>query len=243
MPKAASANIAHTAVTDHRIVRRPTAAKATDAALPPGELPITPMAGHDPRGPGEAEVNRDLGIALSVRVRRQPEERFAAEARERLRQATERHPRDVAAWEALAQLSLAQGEWSDGLSAAEAAVAVGPDREVALAVAADAAFRMGRLDRARDYAARAVAANPGAPDNRVRLAQALAESGRYAEGESEARAALAMCPNHPWARAHLAVCLYQQGRAPEALAELDRAAALDPRQGPALRQWFEGRTR
>jgi predicted Zn-dependent protease len=129
------------------------------------------------------------------------------------------------------------------LQAAEAAVAVAPDRELALSTAASMAVGAGQLDQAGDYARRAIAANPGDPENHLRLAQALTEGGQWAEAEAELRTLLAMSPNPATGRATLGLALHRQGKVREAYAELDRAVAIDPRQGPALRQWFANLTR
>jgi Flp pilus assembly protein TadD len=244
MPKAASANIAHTAVTDHRILRRPAPGKGPSDALSPGELPIALLPGHGRHGPGEAEVERDFGIALATLARTQPAGPGVGwEAVQRLRAATDRHPTDAAAWEALALTLSGQGDVTGALQAAEAAVAVAPDRELALSTAASMAVGAGQLDQAGDYARRAIAANPGDPENHLRLAQALTEGGQWAEAEAELRTLLAMSPNHATGRATLGLALHRQGKVREAYAELDRAVAIDPRQGPALRQWFANLTR
>ena len=52
-----------------------------------------------------------------------------------------------------------------------------------------------------------------------------------------------MSPNHATGRATLGLALHRQGKVREAYAELDRAVAIDPRQGPALHQWFANLTR
>ena len=140
MPKAASTSIAHTAVTDHRILRRPLPATDTPKVLPAGEMPIQTLAGYGRHGPDQAERERDLGIALA-NIARDPrgDSTTGSEAIKLLRNATARHPNDAVAWETLAAVLIAQGEWSAALRAAESAVAVAPERETALATAAEAA--------------------------------------------------------------------------------------------------------
>jgi hypothetical protein len=240
MPKAGSSTIAHTAVTDHRILRRPGPDSRPKEPVQPGDLPITVM-GRPPAWPTEPEEIRDTAVALA----RQPELAAAllAPVADRLREATDRHPRDVEAWEALSSIRLAQGNANEALTAAERALAVRPEREAALARAADAAVRAGKPDVARGYAERAVAANPGDPDHRLRLAAALFDEGKTAEAQAALEALLAMTPNHPQARAALAACLYKVGRTREALAELDRAAGINPPDGPGLRRWFSAHVR
>jgi hypothetical protein len=244
MPKAASANIAHTAVTDHRVMRRELPAKDAKGSLPPGEMPIDTLAGHGKRGPSEAERDRDLGIALSRVVGSgKGDATIVRAAGQLLRQATERHRDDADAWEALALMLLALREWAEALRAAEAAVAASPNGEMYLATAAEAALRDRRLDLARDFARRAIDANPGNADNRLLLASALLDGEKYVEAEAELRLLLKLAPNHAQGRTELAASLHRQGRAREALVELDLALLVDPRQAAGLRELFNSRTR
>ena len=225
MPPANSSNIVHTAITDHRILRRPDAGAAPKGTVPAGELPLTTLAGPA-RWPDDEERARDLAVALARRPRLS--EALARPVAERLQAATERHPGDVEAWEELAAVQLVLGQLVEAVAAADAAAEARPERERALARATEVALRTGKADRAREYAARAVAANPGDPENRLRLANALILGGRPADAEVELRTLLAATPNHPWAGAALAVCWYKQGRVPDALAELDREARINP---------------
>lgn len=244
MPKAASANIVHTAVTDHRVLRRELPATTAKLSLPTGEKPIGTMAGYGKRGPSEDERERDFGIALSrVVVSGKGDPTIARDAVQLLRQATERHRRDADAWDALAKLLFSQGELTESMRAAEAAVAASPSGEVYLATAAQVALRARRLDAARDFAQRAIDANPGNADNRLLLASALIESEKYADAELELRKLLQLAPNHAFARGELAACLHKQGRARIALTELDLAMSIDPRQAALLRDTFEKRIR
>jgi len=244
MQKAASANIAHTAVTDHRILRRPAPSKPADKSLPAGELPILIPPGHPQYGLDAAERARDLGVGLSRRTRTPSDGAdLDNEAVRLLREATARHPDDADAWEALAHVLIGQGEWGQAFQAAQSAVAAGPDRETALLLAADAGIRAYWPERAVEYARRAVEINPGSPANHFQLGWALIEVERYEEAATELRAALKIAPNHAVARAFLAVCLHKLGRARDARVELDRAMAVVPEQGLALREMFMRQTR
>ncbi|HKB03411.1 MAG TPA: tetratricopeptide repeat protein [Gemmataceae bacterium] len=246
MPKAASANIAHTAVTDHRVPRVPPPPKTGKGSLPPGELPIDTLAGHGKRGPDQAELSRDLGLALAAKIREhfnREDAPLTVEAIKQLTAATDRHPSDAAAWQGLAIVRAARSEWADSLKAAERGLAARPDQETLLELASDAAFQMRKLDAAADYTRRAMSVNPANPDHRVRLAEVLIEESKYVDAAAELRDLLTGCPNHAMARAWLAVCLYQQGQGREALAEVDRAARINPARSDAIRTWFRGRTR
>src|SRR5581483_7673756 len=97
MPKAGSANIAHAAVTDHRIPRRPGSA-ANQPAAGGGSTPLIPFR-PGPHAP--------------------PRVRAVAVAEERLRGAVRRDPKDVDAWLALAALQTARRDPAEGLKVAE----------------------------------------------------------------------------------------------------------------------------
>ena len=240
MPRANSSNVAHTAITDHRIRRRPAAGGAPKGVVPPGELPLTTLS-SPARWPDDEERARDLAVALARQPQLPPP--LARQVADRLQAVTARHPGDVEGWEELAAMRMVLRQPAEALAAAEAAVAARPDRERALARAAEVALGAGRADRAREFAAQAVIANPGDPENRLRLSRALILGGLFADAEAELQTLLAATPNHPWARAALAVCWYKQGRVPEALAELARGASINPAEAPEIRNWFSGQMR
>ncbi len=103
MPRYATSNIAHTAVTDHRVPRRPGAA---EARRPPrtGGLPVMNFR-QDELVPEDADAARDLGVAL-VQLARQPgplRERLPPVAAPLLEAAVRSAPGDVLAWEARAE--------------------------------------------------------------------------------------------------------------------------------------------
>lgn len=240
MPRAGSSNIVHTAVTDHRILRRPDPGPAVKGTIPAGELPLTTFGGAAV-WPADPERERDLAVAFSRLPQGSAD--TARPAADRLQTFVARHRGDVEAWEALAAFRLTLGDTGEALKAAERAVAARPDRERALAQAAECALRAGQADRAEEFARKARGLNPGDPEHRYRLVVALIDLGRFADAEAEVQGLLAITPNHPPARAALAVCGFKLGRVREARAELDRAAALNPADGPDLRNWFSARTR
>ncbi|HKB05081.1 MAG TPA: tetratricopeptide repeat protein [Gemmataceae bacterium] len=244
MPKAPSTGVGHVAVSDHRVPRWPGAPKAVTHTLGAGELPIRLFTGEGRRAPEAAEVDRDLGIALARQwAEKSGDSAQAAAAADRLVAATARHPGDVDAWEALGRLRLGRGEFADARRAAEAVLAVRPDRCTALGLAAEAALGEGSADAAREFARKALEGDPANPQARLRFGIALAAGGAYAEAEVELQAVVTDVPNHPQAHAHLAVCLQHLGRDRVAQTELERAITLDPRRAADLRAWFRDRTR
>jgi predicted CXXCH cytochrome family protein len=240
MPKAASSSIIHTAVTDHRILRRPDPGPPVKPTVPPGELPLTAF-GTPVGWPSDPERERDLAVILARQQKLSLD--VSRQIAERLKTVTDRHRGDAEAWEGLAAVRLVLGDAPGALQAAEAAVAARPDRERALVQVTEASLRAGKPERAREFARRAMAANPGEPEHRYRLALALMDEGKFADAESELQGILGIVPNYQQARAALAVCWYKQKRVADALAELSRAVAIDPVTGQELQNWFSDRTR
>ncbi len=243
MPDAASSSIAHTAVTDHRILREPAAMSGQPGQLPAGALPLVAgsnAAGQAPSGP---ELERDLGLSLMQFLLAKPGAPSALTEAVliRLTEAVARHPSDAAAWESIGRYRFSQGDWPAALLAAEASVRADPKRESALSLAASVALRRRQFPAAREFAGRASAVNPGAPSHQVLLAEILLESREFAKAEAAARASLKLAANSLDGRLALAVALYQQGQARAALAEVDRAAALDPARAAEIRADFQSR--
>ena len=231
MSRAESANIVHTAVTDHRILRRPVKEEKKKAfSAPTKEIPLMTLPGSGKYGPNELERDRDLGIALAILVDRFPAlgPEVAASAFQRLSAAVERHPSDAAAWESIIRLRIGTSDLPEAIKAAEMAIAHGPNRELTLALAATAALRGRRFLLAREYAQRAVDTNPGAHEHQDLLAKVLIELEHYAEAEAITTAVLKRTPN--FAAAHLtrAVSLFKQGRAREAQEEMASAISINP---------------
>ncbi len=230
MPKAGSANIAHAAVTDHRIPRRPGSA-ANQPAAGGGSTPLIPFR-PGPHAPPREERDRDLGVALGVLAAGPPawlapeRVRAVAVAEERLRAAVRRDPKDVDAWLALAALQTARRDPAEGLKVAEAAAAAAPDSEAALAQLAHAAGAAEDYDLAVRTADRLVEMNPTSADHRVLRAGAYLRRHEWGKAEADCRAALAIFPLHPLARLYLAAARYNQGDAIGARKESDAALGL-----------------
>ena len=238
MPRSASSNIVHAAVTDHRILRRPSPAKPAKPSPPPGELPIV-MLGKPAQWPAEAERARDLAVAISQLTKVSPT--VLRETAERLVRATTDHPADVEAWEALATVRYLLGDPQEAFKAAESAVRLQPKREKALAKAAEMGLNAGQAAKAGEYARQAMRLSPGHPEHRLRLAQAWLDQGDAKRAEQELQVLLATLPNHAMARATLAAALQKQGRGREAMTELDRATAIYPTDNKEIRNWFTAR--
>jgi predicted Zn-dependent protease len=246
MPRTATADVSHTAVTDHRIVRRP----GKVFVVPPDvayELPIRSFHAGSKYGPSPEEHIRDLGIALAYLVRLNKARgvnnpNMLDLATDYLRRSTKRFPSDAIAWEALAVVLGADNQAAESLAAAEKSIAVGPAREPALHHAIMTALRLRDLDKARSYARKAVEINPGNPLSRMMLGLVLTEAHEWKEGAEVLRSALSDMPGHPDGRAALAVCLFHTGDRLGSQTEVDRLVAIAPEQANSWREWVRRRT-
>jgi tetratricopeptide (TPR) repeat protein len=251
MNRAPSTTIAHTAVTDHRILRDPAREPAHQfRPIPLGEVPLlqfkTGTAADDP-----AETERSLGIALSRMVAAIPatqmeiREMVFAMAESRLRDSVKRWPSDVPALEALTEVLGALDRKAEALTVFKSILALAPDREQALVRAVEPAALVGEYDFAAACASKAVELNPTSIDLRLLRARLMMTLKKYAEAEADCRVALRENPTHSTSRVLLAISLHHQGDTRNSQAELTKALSMirDPKHEAALRNWFNSSTR
>jgi predicted CXXCH cytochrome family protein len=241
MPRLGSSDVAHTAVTDHRILRRPDeqGAPAGPLLLEPGTHPLAYF--HTSlTGPGDPEGERDLGLALVELARPYgPAARPVAPiALPYLEGAVRRAPDDVAAWEAKGYALWLDDQGPAALAAFDAALAAAPERERSLTDAAMLATALGRLDAAADYWRRAIAVNPWAASYHGRLARLLAERHDWQGALAECQTALRLNPYDRETRLVLVGCYLRSGSVAQARAEFETHVALHPAGAEALRRWF-----
>ena len=250
MPQAGSSNIAHTSITDHRILRRPTPAPPSKG-LPPGTVPLVHY--HAAAGAANPEVERDLAIALSRLAEKLPpgtptqqtQQILSKLARDRLATSLGTWRGDADAWLAMSLSHAGTGEAGERLAAAERAVRLEPDSEAALIQVAEAALGMERYDRAEEAATKLIALNPRSVDHLLSRATISTVRKRWEKAEEDCRAALRIQPLHPTARLILAVNLHQRGNVEAGKKEFETAIGLatQQQQKSAFREWFLRETR
>jgi Flp pilus assembly protein TadD len=242
LPRLASADIIHVAASDHRVLRKPSpgAADLRPPGPPADNAPLVPFHAERVR-PGDPEAARDLGVALAgiagQAAAGPARDHFGELALPLLEEATRAHPDDVAAWEWLGAARRYTDRPKPALAAYEAALALAPQRERALAEAGMAAGQLGRTDDAVRYWRGAVAVNPRRWRYHYELAQLLSEEDR-AEALRECEAALRLNPASTDTRMVQVACLVDAGRKEEARAAFARLLALKPPREQELRQWF-----
>ncbi len=247
MPRTGSSNIAHASVTDHRILPRPVPPSAP-RGLPPGASPLVAFGGGSPHVP-EAELERDLGVALARQAGRLPPGRIrqlvGEQARDKLTASLVTWRGDADAWAAMSVARDACGDAEERMAAAERAARLAPGSEEALAEVAAAALTLGRFDRAEEAATALVGMNPSSVEYLISRATIFAAQKRWESAEADCRAALRIHPLHPHARLLLAICLHWRGDAAAGQREADTAAGLatDPRQRAAMLERYRRQTR
>jgi Flp pilus assembly protein TadD len=243
MPRYGTADIIHTAATDHRVVRRP-------APLPDstgGSAVVRPLVSFHRPGvdPTDRDLARDLGLALVQRMKdgKERPEQVGLHAAALLETALRNDPRDVPAWEARGVCLRLLGRGAAARVALDTAVSLAPERELALVGAALAAQDQGDTPGALAGWRRAVAVNPWMPLYRANRTRLLVQTGAWDEARQECRQWLRLEPESAEARQAWITCLLQEGRKDEARAEFARIEALQPANVRELRAWFEAQLR
>jgi len=241
MKKADSTSIAHTAVTDHRILRQPDISPTTKPrAILPDETPVQ-LFHANPIGLAKEEVERDLGIVLSELLPKDPQ--FAIKQLPsllpRLEAAVARDPKDAAAWDAIGRTYRAAGRLDDAMTAFQHALTHSPKREASLAEAANIAGEMEQTNAAMELWQRAIAVNPWMGHYHAQLARSLARLSRWAEAQKACRKALELDPFDFDVRVLLVTACIRVDARKEAEEEFKRLIAVHPTKESELRPWFE----
>ena len=239
MPQSSSTDIAHVAVTDHRILREPD--REGPLSLPLGETLLIPFQGELATA-GKEEQARDLGIGLMEFTAQAPPGPFRGSvgrlALPLLEKATAAAPDDLSAWEALAQSRHFCDRLPEALEAYEAALARAPERELAVTGAAAVAGRMGKIDLAIGYWQRAIRISPKRPHSHHQLALLLLRREQTEAALEHCEMALRLNPVSVEIRVLEVVCLLKQGRKEQARTAFDKLMALKPEKETELRRWF-----
>ncbi|HEV3260494.1 MAG TPA: tetratricopeptide repeat protein, partial [Gemmataceae bacterium] len=251
MKRITSADIAHTAVVDHRLrvpdrLGKGSGVRGQGSAGGErwGEYPLVPFRADlrsAAKQTSEPEAGRDLGAALVDWASRQPTRRayLGQLAVPLLTRALEEQPDDVPAWEAKGYALWIQGREQEALAAFDAALGRVPRRENSLYGAALIAADLGRTDDAIAYWERAIDVNPWNWQYHDELAKLYAGRGKWQAAAAQCRSALALNPPSWDTRKLLVRCYLRLGQQGRARAELDTLLGLGPPDPDALRRWFE----
>ncbi len=236
MPRGDSSNIAHTSITDHRIVRRIERARNGDSTG------FQLVRFHSGLWDDGEEVRRDLGLALAElaeRTEADARRQLARQAHLLLKPAVESRPSDVAAWEALGQALWRDQRPREALDALEKALESAPRRELALQSAALVALEVNDATQSIAYWDRLLAVNPYSWQGYAYRGQAFALKKQWGEAIASCDAALRLNPFDPRTRMLLIDCLIRQGQRKRARDELKTLLALSPVEPEAVQKWFD----
>ncbi|MBX3400021.1 MAG: hypothetical protein KF873_14870 [Gemmataceae bacterium] len=246
MPKADSSNIVHTAVTDHRVVRRPDSVTPPRRSLPADADPIVPFA-RSPHAPMVEELERDLAIAFAKTIGKMPGSRsiYLADAEDRLTRTLKRWPGDAAAWDMMARLSSRLDAPTRFLDAARKAHRLANESESASMLLADALVANRDYYKALAITDRLVATNPRLIEHRLQRARTLILMEEWTRAETACRDLLAIHPLLPEAHLLLAHCRQRQGDRDGGEAGLETAVRLatKPSVRDDFRKWYRGQSR
>ena len=194
MPRFPSSDIAHTAVTDHRLLRKPENAEPRPRKrlrLHADDVPLVNFFAKELDSQDPA-VCRDLGLAF-IYLTTQPlpgSESLAPVGLALLEKSLSTSPDDAAGWEAKGTALAVQGRKTKAMAACETALAKAPERESTLDFAAELAEKMGRPADAIAYLRRLRAVNPWLWEYPYRLSKLLAKRGEWQSAVDECDAAL-----------------------------------------------------
>jgi hypothetical protein len=243
MPRKAATDIAHAAITDHRILRHPNQPLRSKADPDQQDFPLVCFFGDKKRG-ADPELDRDLAVALitvtSLLIKDAEENReIARRTLPLLDKAVQRAPGDVPAWLARGTALEKLGRRQSALASLETALKREPHNEMVLSEAVKVAEACERPDLALEYSQRLVAINPTAALYRALLARAHFVRNEWSAATAAARRALELDPADCDARTVLIGCLVHQGDRKTAQAEFELMMALQPPNAEELRRWYE----
>jgi predicted CXXCH cytochrome family protein len=242
MPRFESADVGHTAVTDHRVRRRPGKLQAGGddvSRLFAGQVPLEHF--HVKYLPDGDSVEREWGLALTQMgvVDERPD--VLQLALPRLEESLESGPDDLAVLQARALVLAHLGRAPDALKAFERIVSLAPRHEEALAWAAALAEQLGAAGRAEDYWRRVLKVNPSFSGYYLGLGRVLAGRRQWRQAARQARAALRLNPARLDVRKLLLTCLVRLGDREKARAEWEAYQEFRPPDLDEVRRLIEAK--
>jgi predicted CXXCH cytochrome family protein len=236
-----SANIVHAAVTDHRILREPSA----PASPKPIKRPIQAREVdfyRALRSKTDPDLARDRALAVTIlaaSARSAWEQKvMSMEALFDLNRAVRAHPEDLEAQVARANCYGVLDLPAKALRTNEFVLARVPDNENALRQAMTTATARNETDKALRYGSQLLKLNPTFPDYHGAMSALLAKKRQWREAIAESKEALRLNPDSVPARATLILCEAKTGHKDRAKAQMKVLLRLNPPQRESLESWF-----
>jgi tetratricopeptide (TPR) repeat protein len=242
MPRYTSSDIAHTASTDHRIVRR--ISQRPVSAIDLDRASFVDFY-HDrfPEGDRQSERNLGMGLVKMLSAGMLKPQRNGDRALFLLESARAQYPHDLELRQSKAVLLHLLRRPSEAVAEAQAVLAQRPGNWRLLGQAATAAQAEGQTDRAIGYWRQAVRINPFVPDFQVSLLSLLLRAGKLDEARLRCRELLRLDPFNVSGRQAWIGFLLREGKKAEARAEFDLIRQLKPPDLAEREKWFEQQVR
>lgn len=240
MPRYPTSDIAHTAVTEHRILRHADKSPAAGNRRPTRGPRLTPFHRED-RDPDDKEIERDRGLAMIQIFAQGKAEGEPSDGKTVLRlleAAVTTDPEDLDAWESKGLMLTFLQRPAESLADYEAVLSRAPRREASLARAALLRQQQRQFEAALSYWRRVVAENPHSATYRANLAQLLVQRKAWDEARLQCAAWLRLDPASIEARALWVRCLLRTGNSAQAKAEFAKIQRLRPSNLPLLEARF-----
>jgi predicted CXXCH cytochrome family protein len=238
MPRYTSSDIAHTASTDHRIVRRP-AQRPVRATDPDRARFVDFYQDRFPQGDPQAERNLGMGLVKMMNAGMLRPQRHGEHALLLLESALGQHPRDAEVRASKAQALSLLGRPAEVLPEARAALAQRPGDWRLLALAAGAAQAEGQTDLAITFWRQAVEINPYQAEFQVGLIGLLIRTGQLDEARIRCQQLLQLDPFNVSGRQAWVGFLLKEGKKVAARREFNVIRQLRPPDLAKREEWFE----
>jgi predicted CXXCH cytochrome family protein len=242
MPRYRSWDIAHTASTDHRIVRRPTHQPVRATNL---ESATFVDFYRDRFAQGDPQIERNLGLGLVKMMDSNmlSPPRHGDRALRLLELALGVDPSDTPVRQGKVEVYSLLNRPAEALSEAQVLLPERPGDWNLLTQAAYAAQACGQTDLARDYWRQAVAINPFVPENQMRLVALLIQAGQLEEARTHCEQLLRQDPFNIEGRQAWVDLLLRRGQRAEAQRAFDVIRQLKPPDLARREEWFQQQMR
>jgi Flp pilus assembly protein TadD len=252
MPRPAVADIPHTVITDHRILRGGIASSRPDpppaASGIPGEFIPREYFWASMSKDERREAARDRGVAWELAAQAliaSPKltRLAAAQAASLLKTAVRDHPDDLRAQESLGYALGLLDRLEESRQAYEEVLRVEPRRETALPYIARTLAALRQPDRAVAALREAIAVNPWRSEYRLALAKFCFQAEDLPGAIAACREAIAINPELYEARSLLVQCFLKSGAPDKADAEFHILLRFDPANKQTWQKWYERQKR
>jgi len=241
LPRRASADIAHTSLSDHRIRKVSPIDPGAGRALNPGELPLVGFP-----GPATPEDDRELVIALSLMSQEFPPNQnpFNSVITQKLDSLIAKNSGDAELWSWQAMRLAKEGRYDEALLVWERIIKSAPNEkavskeEFNLLGATLAAVRAKKIPRALVLAQRLAELSPENATHLVMVAEYLKTLGRHQEAIPYLEKAITAQPAGVQSRKILVECLVRTHQSDRAKTEFETLARLNRSGEGDLRRWF-----